>query len=103
MSGFRLPTPTSPSSSACPRIILLYFSRSCSRRRSSSVLPSASKTCSLADGWCFLPNLPRPLMSILGRYLPFVTHDCAVAPFRQRAATSCCVQTARERLTDDEL
>lgn len=77
-----LPTPT-PSPSVKPRILLRHWSRLRTRRRSSSVGPSASKTCNLAEGWCLTPNRPRPLMSIRWRYWPFVTHDWAARGARQ--------------------
>lgn len=77
-----LPTPT-PSPSVKPRILLRHWSRLRTRRRSSSVGPSASKTCNLAEGWCLTPNRPRPLMSIRWRYWPFVTHDWAARGVRE--------------------
>lgn len=70
------PTPT-PSPSVRPRMLLLHWSRLRARRRSSSVWPSASNTCSLDEGWCLTPNRPRPLMSRRCRAGPLVTHDCA--------------------------
>lgn len=71
--GLALPTPTG--SSVNPLILLLQLSCFFSLLFSSVVFPSARRTCNFELWCCFIPLLPRPLMSTLFSAGPFVVHD----------------------------